>query len=487
MGAAPLAGAADDARPNRGDVWRVGRLGHRPVASTRAQVFDWHGGGLLWSAHRAGCIGFSAGFPAQHLRRPAFVLGHSSRSTLWAMSVAAYRTAFTDWLACACAGAQERAARAVRASGTDLLTDVAFAATAGHVLDFDDTLPDGVAHVSATAAPAALVLAGRLGQSLQKVFAAFAEGWEATAAVACAGHPSLYDRGWHPSAVCGPIGAAVAAARLLGLTSEQRETAVTVALLRAGGSRGAFGSDGKAIQVGLAAAAGVQGALVARGGASVDRSALHGPAGSAAVLGLAWPLGECGGAASIESLVHPATGPSIERNWIKLHPSCLGTHSPIDGAEQLRGTVNGGALEVVVHPVARQAAHLDVVSDGLSAKFSIPYCVAHTLARGAPRTADFAQLDGDVVRRAAAVTVSLDDSLPQWGAVLKPAGADAVRVDGPRGAPGRPITEAELAGKVSDLAGDRLDGVLDDPDTPAGHVLRVAGLSVAISRSDRRP
>jgi 2-methylcitrate dehydratase PrpD len=392
------------------------------------------------------------------------------------MPAAAYRLAFTDWLACACAGAGERAARAVRSSGTDLMTDVAFAATAGHVLDFDDTLPDGVAHVSATVAPATLVLAGHLGLSLRTVLDAYAEGYEATAAVASASHPSLYDGGWHPSAVCGPIGAAVAAARLLGLSAEQRDTAVSVALLRAGGSRGAFGSDGKAIQVGLAAAAGVQGALLARGGASVDSRALHGPVGFTAVLGACWPAGEDGEPASIEALAHPRMTPAIERNWIKLHPSCLGTHSPIDAAEQLRGRVNGGTLEVVVHPVARQAAHVDAVSDGLSAKFSIPYCVAHTLTYGAPRTADFVQLDRTVVERAAAVSLSLDDSLPLWGTVLKATGADAVRLDGPRGAPGRPITEAELAEKVSDLAGDRLDGVLDDPGVPAGQVLRVAGL-----------
>jgi 2-methylcitrate dehydratase PrpD len=393
------------------------------------------------------------------------------------MLAAAYRMAFTDWLACACAGATERAAQAVRSSGTDLMTEVAFAATAGHVLDFDDTLSDGVAHVSATTAPAALVLGGHLGLSLEAVLDAYVEGYEAMAAVASASHPSLYDRGWHPTAVCGPIGAAVAAARLLQLSADQRETAVTVALLRAGGSRGAFGSDGKAIQAGLAAAAGVQGALVARGGANVDPRALHGPVGFAAVLGATWPAGEGGGPASIEALAHPRMSPAIERNWIKLHPSCLGTHAPIDAAEQLRELANGDPLEVVVHPVARQAAHLDAVSDGLSAKFSIPYCVAHTLTRGAPRAADFGQLDGGIADRAASVSVTVDASLPQWGTVLRLAGAQAVRLEGPRGAPGRPITEAELADKVSDLTGDRLQGALGDPGTSARDLLLLAGLS----------
>jgi 2-methylcitrate dehydratase PrpD len=387
-----------------------------------------------------------------------------------------YRMALLDWLACACAGRGERAARAARAAGTDLVADVGWAATAGHVLDYDDTLSDGVAHVSATTAPVALVVAAARGLSLAEVLAAYAEGYEATATVAAASHPALYDGGWHPTAVCGPIGSAVAASRLFGLTPVQRDHAVAVSLLRAGGTRGAFGSDGKAIQVGLAAAAGVQGALMAQAGAVVDPRAIDGPLGFAAVLGASWPWSRGRQAASSLD-----TAPAITRNWIKLHPSCLGTHAPIDAAEQFRRDVahEAGPMEVVVHPIARQAAHLDAVSDGLAAKFSIPYCVAHTLIRGAPRASDFMRLDADVAERALSVTVSVDPSLPQWGTVLTLAGREVVRLPGPRGAPGRPVTEAELRTKIFDLAGDRLSGVLDDLTAPAAVALRAAGLSSA--------
>src|SRR5437763_11509187 len=131
--------------------------------------------------------------------------------------------AFTDWLACACAGAGERAARAVREAGDDLASDVAFAATAGHVLDYDDTFADGVAHVSAACAPAALVVSAHLGLALADALDAYAEGFEAMSTLAAASHPALYEAGWHPTAVCAPIGAAVAASRLLGLTPEERE------------------------------------------------------------------------------------------------------------------------------------------------------------------------------------------------------------------------------------------------------------------------
>ena len=98
------------------------------------------------------------------------------------------------------------------------------------------------------------------------VLAAYAEGFEAMGALTAAGHPALYDRGWHPTAVCGAVGAAVAAAHLLGA---DRDTAAGLAALRAGGLRAAFGSDGKSIQVGLAAATGVAAARLAAAGATV--------------------------------------------------------------------------------------------------------------------------------------------------------------------------------------------------------------------------
>jgi 2-methylcitrate dehydratase PrpD len=390
-----------------------------------------------------------------------------------ASRTSAYGVAFIDWLACACAGADQRAARAARASSDGLLGGVGFVATAGHVLDFDDTVSPGVAHVSAACAPAALVLASDLGLSQGAMLAAYAQGFEAMAAVAAAGHPALYDGGWHPTAVCGPIGAAVAASCLLDLPPAQRRTAIAVSVLRAAGMRGAFGSDGKAIQVGLAAAAGVQAALLARAGASVDPAAIHGPLGFVRVIGAGWP------AAGVDGALEGSAAPAIERNWIKLYPSCLGTHSPIECALQARDAgyqLGDEELEVRVHPVARQAAHLDAVTDGLSAKFSIPYCVARTLIHGPPGVRDFDRIDDAARDGASRVTIQVDPSLPEFGSVLTVAGKELARVPYPRGAPERPIAASDLQDKVTDLAGDRLESVLSDPDAPAALAVDAAGL-----------
>lgn len=360
----------------------------------------------------------------------------------------------------------------MRASGGDLLADVAYVATAGHVLDFDDTFAEGVAHVSAACAPAALMLAADLGASLAEMLAAYAEGFEAMAEVARASHPALYEAGWHPTAVCGPIGAAVASARLLGLSPAQSENAVAVALLRAGGTRGAFGSDGKAIQVGLAAAGGVQAALVARAGASVDPRAIHGRLGFEGVLGARWPRGHGDGNFG-------DTARAIERNWIKLYPSCLGTHAAIEAAARARERcyhLDRARVDVRVHPVARAAAHIDAVSDGLSAKFSIPYCVAHTLSGGPPRVRDFNAVDPSVVERSTLVRVTVDASLPEFGAVLNVGEEELARVGSPRGSPERPVGARELADKVKELSGERLEGVLSDLAAPAAVALDATGL-----------
>src|SRR3954467_15515799 len=162
----------------------------------------------------------------------------------------AYPTALLDWLGCAVGGGEERAARAARTAGHP---GVALG-TAGHVLDYDDTYLPGLAHLSAPVAPVALLVAAERGVSIGEALDAFALGFEAMGALARASHPELYERGWHPTAVRGGVGAVVAAAHLLGA---ERGPAVALALLRAGGVRAAFGSDGKALQVGMAASSGL--------------------------------------------------------------------------------------------------------------------------------------------------------------------------------------------------------------------------------------
>jgi 2-methylcitrate dehydratase PrpD len=387
-----------------------------------------------------------------------------------------YRVALTDWLACAARGAREPAARAAAAvaDADGLAGEVAALGAAGHVLDFDDTYLPGLVHLSAPVAPAALVLAARRDESVEAALAAYAAGLEAMGALARASHPALYDGGWHPTAVCGPVGAAVAAARLLGLDTERARDAAALALLRAGGLRAAFGSDGKALQVGLAAASGVQAARLAGAGATVDAARIEiGTAGFQEAFGATF-------AAADED------GPTaIAENWIKAYPCCLQSHGAIEAALRAAdaGVATGDVVTVVVHPVSRRAAALDDVQDGLQAKFSIPYLTAWALRHGAPVVESFEGVDERVRADATRVEVHTDAALAESEALVLVDGATAGHVEAALGSPQRPMDAAALAAKVRALAGPDVAGALDDPARPAAEVLALAEARITPRRA----
>jgi 2-methylcitrate dehydratase PrpD len=371
--------------------------------------------------------------------------------------MSAHRAALLDWLACAYGGRSQRAARAARAAGDGLLERVAWLGTAGHVLDFDDTYLPGIAHLSAPTAPAAVAVAAALDRTVGDVLAAHAAGFEAMGRLSRAHR--LYEGGWHPTAVCGAAGAAPAAF-LLDLDAERAAAAERLALLQAGGLRAAFGSDGKSLQVGLAAAAGVHSARIASGGVVITADVMGGPAGFEAAFGAA---GDDDGRSA------------VAENWIKPWPCCLMSHSAIEAASQAD---LGGSdpIEVTVHPVARRAAPYDEVTDGLQAKFSIPYLVAHVVLHGEPEPASFENVDPAVQELARSrVRLITDEALLEAEAVIAVSGEEVARVRAARGSPERPMSPDELAAKCRMLAGEHLDGLLDDPTAPAQTLLNALG------------
>ena len=214
--------------------------------------------------------------------------------------------------------------------------------------------------------------------------------------------------------------------------------------------RAAFGSDGKAMQVGMAAASGVHAALAAEGGAEVAVDVIETAGGFAQAFGGGWAEPD-------------PDDPAIAANWIKPWPCCLMAHSSIEAALRA-GTAPAGPIEVVVHPRARQAAAYDDVSDGLQAKFSIPYLVAFALLRGEPAPASFDAVDSEVRAFAAErVSVRTDEALGRGrragprrrGGLLSRLPAVAAPARAPRGqgaraggrAPGRAARRSGASGR----------------------------------------
>jgi 2-methylcitrate dehydratase PrpD len=139
-------------------------------------------------------------------------------------------------------------------------------AASGHAFDFDDTSYTGIMHGSVVVLPAAIAMAEHQGVGGRTLLEAFIAGVEVEYAIAewCTTH--IYYKGWWTSGVYGPLGAAAAAAKILGLDRQATAHALSIALSHSTGMKAAFGSDVKPLGIGVAACTGIESALLAAAG-----------------------------------------------------------------------------------------------------------------------------------------------------------------------------------------------------------------------------
>ena len=397
-----------------------------------------------------------------------------------ASAVAAARGAILDCLGVMLAGSLEPSARILQAvalaeGGSPLCTVVGagrrtgavWAAlcngTAAHALDFDDTNFLLLGHPSAPVLAATLA-AGELaladGQALVH---AFLLGFEVETTLAAVINPEHYDHGWHATCTLGTLGAAAAAARLLGLDTAQIRTALAVAASQSSGLKENFGTMTKPFHAGHAARSGVLAALLAREGWTASEQALEGPQGFFNVLGA--------GSRRLEALDTLGAPWKILSSGVavKPYPSCACTHSIIDGALELRrahGIRPEDVVEVTVGVnalVPRILIHSDPRT-GLEAKFSAQFSVAAALCEDRVGIATFRDdktLDPAIRALMPRVRMRVDPDIPgdlerhMWTRVTVRMGDGRSWSIGPREVPGhpsKPLTAEALREKFEECA-----------------------------------
>ncbi len=159
--------------------------------------------------------------------------------------------------------------------------------TAGHALDWDDTqlatsadrIFGLLTHPSMPPLVATLAVGEPRKISGKQFLEAFLTGFEVECKIAEAIHPNHYKKGFHTSGTVGTFGAAVAAAKLLGLGAEQTAHMLAIAASSASGIRVSFGSMTKPLHVGRAAQNGVVAAELAARGFTGGKDALDPPWG----------------------------------------------------------------------------------------------------------------------------------------------------------------------------------------------------------------
>ena len=385
------------------------------------------------------------------------------------------RRAALDSIGVMVAGATEPVARSVRAVaraeggvalctvlGTSLRAAPGWAAlangAAGHAHDFDDTNFALMGHPSVPLFAAALAGAEAETADGGALVLAYVIGFEIDVALGIALNPGHYTRGWHATSTIGTLGCAAAASRLLGLDVNQTRHALGIAASMASGLKENFGSMTKPYHAGHAAQSGIRAAQLAREGLTASDAALEGRQGYVAAFS--------GATLPADALDRLGTRWELTASGIavKPYPSCALTHSAIDALLELRARhridpAKVAAVEVGVNAVVPDVLRHARPSNGLERKFSMQYCAAAALARGAVGLADFEPgpvrdtATRDLMER---VRMVVDPALPNeleqhaWSRVTVRLADGTTLESTPRGASGHPATplsDADLHAK----------------------------------------
>lgn len=214
--------------------------------------------------------------------------------------------------------------------GSPAPADVADAIFANAVLGqstlAEDVHSGSVAHPGSMVVPVALALGETLGSTGAQVLSAVVAGYEVTCRLGTALRtPAFAARGFRPSGIFGPLGAAAAAAVLLGLDEKTTAAALGIAANCAAGLRewANSGSTDVYLQNGFAARNGYQAAVLASRGITGPAGALTGPAG----MGVAFSGGQVDWAKAAESF---CSGSVFDEIQFKRFPACSGVQTVLE-------------------------------------------------------------------------------------------------------------------------------------------------------------
>ena len=187
----------------------------------------------------------------------------------------------------------------------------------------------GATHPAAAVVPVLWAL-GR-DMDLARLYPAMTAGYEAMIRLAALGNPRLALRGFHPTGLTAPLGAAVAAAVLLDMDQEQLSRALRLAVAGSCGLMRAFKEETtQPLHVAHATRAGLIAALLAQKGAEADPAMLE-SGFIPAYMGDGVALGQ-------DVFAGPGHRWAIQDAYLKLYPGCRHVHPALDAWTRLMET-----------------------------------------------------------------------------------------------------------------------------------------------------
>lgn len=378
---------------------------------------------------------------------------------------------FLNWVGCAIGGAQHETVNIAlaalspfsgpteasvlgRSERLDALHAALINGISSHVLDFDDTHLRTVIHPAGPVASALLAYAERCAVAGPDFINALILGVEIECRIGNAVFPAHYDIGWHITGTCGVFGAAAAIGKLLNLDSERMAWAFGLAATQPVGLREMFGSMTKSFHPGRAAQNGMIASLLAAQGFTSSTLALEAKRGWLNVLSTSHNPAEL--------TVRLGTRYEILANTYKPFACGIVIHPVIDACVQLYNQgINASAIRSVtlyVHPLVLELTGKTEPQTGLESKFSVYHAAAIALIEGRGGEQQFsnrAVREPAVIELRRQVRAIVDPLLAPDAAVvaliLSDGSVTEKRVEHAIGSLERPMTDAELQAKFSDL------------------------------------
>ena len=342
-----------------------------------------------------------------------------------------------DWAAVAIAGKDEPVARLTRQMaqedggtpdavviGSDQRLPARSAAlvngATSHALDYDDTHFAHIGHPSVAVVPAALAVAARVGADGTRLRDAALIGVETSVRLGVWLGRSHYQTGFHQTGTAGAFGATAAAGHLLGLDADTMAHALGLVATRASGLKSQFGTMGKPYNAGIAAANGVEAALLAASGMISNPEGIEcaqgfGPTHAGTTMA-ELPMPQPGAPWLFESVSH------------KFHACCHGTHAMLEALAELRALHGLSAedvehIELTTHPRWMAVCNIPTPRTGLEVKFSYRHAAAMALSgrdTGALDSfTDALATDAGLRALAEKVVVTASEEVPETAARLR--------------------------------------------------------------------
>ena len=279
-----------------------------------------------------------------------------------------------------------------------------------HALDYDDGHQGAQVHIGCVVVSTCFSIAERQGNVDGKEFIkAMALGADFLSRLGLASRPhgSLVKSGWHPTPLCGYLGAAAMAGILLKLNKEQMLNALGIAYHQCAGNSQSV-SDGaltKRLGPGLAARGGVTAALMASKGITGAHNILEGKFGF---------FNQYHGGDYSREILLADLGQRFEGAYIgdKPYPNCGFTHAFIDAVFALKNKYHFQPAEVAQITAYGGASAIDISfpedvkrspRNPVDAQFSLPWAIAIAVVNGKVGVDDFTE---NAIQRTDYLTIS---------------------------------------------------------------------------------